>query len=283
MLFHNRWISLSIAVVAVGKFATGCSDSGSRVQFEPSATTRQALTVRAECLASDAGSGDLWKCGEERVVECREQVSPGRVETLHVDVPGCPASGLAVDPGPYGLGTHPIDVFAPSAQNVTCDARAASAACGAPDGSAAICSARLTIVDTMPPRIAPRNQELWPPNHSMHRVTVADCVTVTDACDASVEVRFLWATADETPDARGSGNHQPDLSFVDCHTVDVRSERQGGGDGRVYELGYRAQDKSGNAVDGSCRITVPHDQGQGHSATGLAVMKVEAPAGCARF
>jgi hypothetical protein len=101
-----------------------------------------------------------------------------------------------------------------------------------------------------------------------------------DACGAAVDVRFLWATSDEAPDAHGSGHTEPDVQFIDCHTVDVRAERQGNGDGRVYELGYRAIDPSGNSVDGTCRIAVPHDQGRGNTATGVAIMKVEAPAGC---
>jgi Ca-activated chloride channel family protein len=267
MTFHNRWISLSVAVIVLGSIAGGC-DSAPQPLPESIASARQALTVRAVCLESDASTGGLWTCGEERTVECREHASPGAVETLHVDVPGCPAGDLSVNPGPYGLGTHPIEVFAPATQN------------GA-DAGAAICSARLTIVDTTPPRVVSHDQELWPPNHKMHRVTVADCVTVTDACDAATDIRFLWATADEAPDAHGSGHTEPDVQFIDCHTVDVRAERQGGGDGRVYELGYRARDRSGNSVDGTCRVTVPHDQGQGHMATGVATMKVDAPAGCA--
>ena len=261
---------MTVAVVALGRFAAGCSDSASRAPIEPIASTSQALTVNAVCLESDADSGDLWTCGEERIVECREQASPGSVETLHVDVPACPAAGLTVNSGPYGLGTHQIAVFAPSTQDAD-----------APDAGGPICSARLTIVDTTPPHVVSHDHELWPPNHKMHRITVADCVTATDACGASSDVQFLWASADEAPDAHGSGHKEPDLQFVDCHTIDVRAERQGGGDGRVYELGYRVTDQSGNSVDGTCRIAVPHDQGMGHTATGVAIMKVQAPAGCA--
>jgi hypothetical protein len=280
---------MSVAIVALGRLATSCSNSTPRALLESTASTSQALTVRAVCLEPGPDSGDLWTCGEELTVECREQASPGTVETLHVDVADCPAA-LTVNSGPYGVGTHQIEVFAPSAQHHA-GSQPAATICGAgstlpdatscaPDAGVPICSARLTIVDTTPPHVVSHDQELWPPNHAMHQVTVADCVTVTDACDAIADVQFLWATVDEAPDARGSGNTAPDLAFIDCHTVGVRAERQGGGDGRVYELGYRATDQSGNSVDGTCRVAVPHDQGKGHTATGVAIMRVEAPAGC---
>ena len=40
-------------------------------------------------------------------------------------------------------------------------------------------------------------------------------------------------------------------------TFELRSERQGGGDGRVYRVHYL--DEDGNA--GSCEFLVPHDRG----------------------
>jgi hypothetical protein len=43
--------------------------------------------------------------------------------------------------------------------------------------------------------------------------------------------------------------------------VQLRSERQGGSNGRVYTLGWTAVDDSGNETDGECVVSVPHDQG----------------------
>lgn len=274
MTFHNHRICLGIGGIALGLLASACSDSP---PGRPTASVPQYLTVKAECLAeSDGDSGSAWRCGQERVVECEEHSAPGSVETLSVDVPDCPVDGLAVNPGPYALGSHEIDVFARN--------EASTGEAGSPDGSAdaggPICSARLTIVDTTPPQVQAHDETLWPPNHRMHEVLASDCVTATDACDDAVDVRFLWATSDEAPDALGSGHREPDVEFGDCRTVRVRAERMGGGDGRVYELGFRATDHSGNSTEGTCRVMIPHDQG-GHSpTTGVAAYRVDAPADC---
>lgn len=316
MTFHNRRICVSVGLITLGIIAPSCSDSARRASDSaprsPVASTSQSLTVRAECIG-DPGTdgGNAWKCDEERTIECQERASSDAVETLLVNVPGCPMDGLTVDPGPYGLGTHDIEVFArvalqcpeagqsdggpvapdaavdpppsdgaadPPSWDAASSPPSSDAGCGASDTS--ICKARLIIVDTTPPQVESHELELWPPNHELRQFTVADCVTVDDACDANVDVRFLWASADEMPDARGSGNTSPDVQFTDCRTVGLRAERQGGGDGRVYELGYRATDQSGNSVEGTCRVIVPHDQGGHHSATGVAAYQVSAPADC---
>ena len=123
------------------------------------------------------------------------------------------------------------------------------------------------MVDTLPPdAVALEPAPMWPPNHSMHRVTVDDCVDVTDGCDPDVEVFFLSATSDEPADARGDGHHAPDIRPDGCDAVMLRAERQGGGDGRVYNLRWRAIDDAGHSIDGTCRVTVPHDQ-SGRPAT----------------
>ncbi|MBW1758644.1 MAG: hypothetical protein JRJ80_21115 [Deltaproteobacteria bacterium] len=42
--------------------------------------------------------------------------------------------------------------------------------------------------------------------------------------------------------------------------MELRAERQGGSDGRVYSLEYRAVDDAGEATSGTCTVVVPHDQ-----------------------
>jgi hypothetical protein len=42
--------------------------------------------------------------------------------------------------------------------------------------------------------------------------------------------------------------------------VQVRAERQGPKNGRVYKLGVRVVDGAGNAVQSQCTIIVDHDQ-----------------------
>jgi hypothetical protein len=102
---------------------------------------------------------------------------------------------------------------------------------------------------------------LWPPNHKLHEISVADCATAYDACGEALNGEILWASSDEPVNDIGDGNHAPDIMFgTDCDRVAVRSERQGPRDGRVYKLGVRFVDAAGNQTDTECAIVVDHDQ-----------------------
>lgn len=208
---------------------------------EPSVgLSRGSLT--ATC---DDGSPGNWLCPDEKVVECNDgsgavdvdvlYVPPGTTETLD-----CDAELTVSDAGPFAPGVHTIDVSN-----------------GAGD---AICSAQLTVVDTEAPVVMGKTMFLWPPNHKLHDIAVSDCVDVVDACDGDLRGEFIWGSSDEPINDIGDGNHEPDILFGDCEHVQVRAERQGPKDGRVYKLGVRVVDGAGNATEGECTIIVDHDQ-----------------------
>lgn len=102
--------------------------------------------------------------------------------------------------------------------------------------------------------------ELWPPNHKFHNIAISDCVALPTNCDGSLSAEFIWASSDEPIDDKGDGHHAPDILFGSCQQVQVRSERQGPEDGRVYKLGVRAVDGAGNAAEGECTIVIDHDK-----------------------
>jgi hypothetical protein len=113
---------------------------------------------------------------------------------------------------------------------------------------------------TTPLVLTARQLNIWPPNHKFHSIDVADCVTVTGACDPGLTAEFIWASSDEPVDSRGDGHHAPDILFDGCDHVQVRSERQGPKDGRVYKLGVRTIDSAGRVAEAACTIVVDHDQ-----------------------
>ena len=105
---------------------------------------------------------------------------------------------------------------------------------------------------------------LWPPNHKLHTVTLADCARVRADCSVTTAAlhggRILAVTSDEALDVRGGGDGntaEGDLAIVDPTTVVLRSERQGGGDGRVY----RIELVDANGKLDVCEVHVPHDRG----------------------
>ncbi|MFO0747512.1 MAG: hypothetical protein U1F43_17875 [Myxococcota bacterium] len=217
--------------------AAACADEGPGVTVAP---------LTAVCVEPDAGVTVDWACGEPLVVECRAPATP--VAFIYVDadqVPDgvCGAELLVSDPGPFALGDHGISVRV------------------ATDLSVEVCASTLTVVDTTPPLVTTHAVELWPPNHKLHTVVPADCVDVVDACDPDVVVTFTDAVSDEPVNDVGDGNSDPDIVDLGPDSVSLRAERSGTGDGRVYTLGWRAVDASGNATVGTCDVIVPHDQG----------------------
>ncbi len=84
---------------------------------------------------------------------------------------------------------------------------------------------------------------LWPPDFSYITLSVEDMVVgVMDNCgspNTSAEVRIQKVVSDEAEDAPGTqdGNTLNDILIsADCRSVQLRKERMGGGNGRVYRV-----------------------------------------------
>ena len=103
---------------------------------------------------------------------------------------------------------------------------------------------------------------LWPPNHKLHVYTLADCAKV-DVCpngQAIADGRVTRITVDEDIDVgKGGDGHTThyDARIIDATHFELRSERQGGSDGRVYTVYY----VDANDNEGSCQFIVPHNRG----------------------
>jgi hypothetical protein len=136
------------------------------------------------------------------------------------------------------------------------------------------CVAWVDLVDITPPEIEVELNRyvLWPPNHKMADIVAT--VEATDNCDPDPAVVLVSITSDEPDNDIGDGNTVDDIQGAAFMTEDyefqLRSERQGGGDGRVYTIVYRATDFSGNSADDTVYVRVPHDQsGMAVATTGF--------------
>lgn len=118
---------------------------------------------------------------------------------------------------------------------------------------------QVTCAPDDPPVATANTISLWPPNHSLWTISAADCVTIEDHCDGDLEAQLLWASSDEPINSIGDGNTEGDI-VAGCDAFEVRSERQGPRNGRVYHLGWRVEDSGGNVVEGTCSVVVDHDQ-----------------------
>jgi hypothetical protein len=129
------------------------------------------------------------------------------------------------------------------------------------------CQTTVTLLDGAPPILVPRANPvvLWPPNHKLRTITPAMTLAqVDDLCDDEVgleDVRLVSVRSDEDDDDGGDGHTSGDV-VVGCDgTAQLRAERAGGGNGRVYVLTYRVVDAAGTEATVDCRVVVPHDQG----------------------
>mgnify|MGYP001815201920 FL=1 len=219
--------------------ALACSSSGT--------TGGQSANLEPVCV-DDPSELDGWLCPEPLVVECEDGGADPDLVYFQPEAPegetpqACDELDYELnDEGPFDLGEHEIVISALD------------------DGEAGevLCETTLTVEDSEAPEGNDEVIELWPPNHKFHTITGEDCVS--DLCDEDLEVTFLSATSDEPVNDKGDGNTEPDI-ILECDNVQLRSERQGGSNGRVYTLGWTAVDDSGNSTSGECIVTVPHDQ-----------------------
>lgn len=126
-----------------------------------------------------------------------------------------------------------------------------------PDDNAADAS---VVVSNPPPVISGLSvsaDELWPPNHKMETIILD--YTVTDNCGTPALV--VEVTSNEPVDGDGDGATTPDWIVIDANTVELRAERAGSGDGRVYTISVSASDSGGGATVETIQVTVPPDSG----------------------
>ncbi len=115
---------------------------------------------------------------------------------------------------------------------------------------------------------------LWPP---LHWLAPIDVLGVTDPDGDPVSVTVDAVFQDEPVMGKGSGRTAPDAVGVGGETVQVRVERSGGGDGRVYHIEFTASDGQGESCSGEVTVGVPHDLDHPQPVDGGALFDSTAP------
>jgi cysteine-rich repeat protein len=136
-------------------------------------------------------------------------------------------------------------------------------------GNASSTSRAVNVVDTTAPVVTGRADAitLWPPDHTLRTYRLSDCVTAAaDQCDGALDVnaagRIVSIASDEVEDARGGGDGatRGDMVIVSGSEFQVRAERLGSSNGRVYTVTYRVTDRAGRTSTATCRLATPHDE-----------------------
>ncbi|MEX2402402.1 MAG: PKD domain-containing protein, partial [Rhodothermales bacterium] len=154
----------------------------------------------------------------------------------------------------------------------------------------------VTIEDTIAPSIAISGGplSLWAPNHKYHTISLSGVVSVTDQCSGDLGTGSIASVSSDEPDETagkkngkgkgprggGDGNTVNDIVILDCQTVDLRAERLGGGNGRVYTVNVAAADGVDLTAAASFEVHVPHDQDT-PAVADAPIFTIDAPASCA--
>ncbi|MBI2205441.1 MAG: hypothetical protein HYU41_16445 [Candidatus Rokubacteria bacterium] len=165
-------------------------------------------------------------------------------------------------------GLSGIDTCGPTPQVVSAEgagqARSAMAADRA--GNTASATVAGINIDKTPPSIAglpAPDCALWPPDHKL--VEVAK-VAASDGLSGLANSLGLAVSSNEPVLGVGDGHHAPDwvvtMTSDSSGTIQLRRERSGAGNGRVYTMDASASDRAGNLAAAAAQCKVPHDQGR---------------------
>jgi trimeric autotransporter adhesin len=208
-----------------------------------------AATV-SECVEILVNAPPVAVCEDVTVSAGATCAASASIDGGSFDPEGGAVTCVQSPPGPYGIGDTTVTLT-----------------CTDPHGATATCSATVTVVDDTPPNVVTTGTPitLWPPNHAYHSFSLEDCVVaVSDNCDGALDVTtaatIVRIESDEAEKAPGSGNTCADAVITSATTSDLRAERVGNGDGRVYTVHFETTDGSGNIGSGTCTVQVPRDR-----------------------
>jgi hypothetical protein len=96
----------------------------------------------------------------------------------------------------------------------------------------------------------------WPSNHELIEVSVEG---ITDPEGDQISISITSITQDEDVVGGGSGNSCPD-AILQGTLTQLRAERAGRLNGRVYRIAFTAMDPAGEACFGLVKVCMPHDE-----------------------
>jgi CSLREA domain-containing protein len=158
---------------------------------------------------------------------------------------------VPLPPGTYSVDVYFSGVIPLSSGGVTLEN---------PNYNPATATGTLTLFN-MPPICSLATSDpgiIWPPDKEFWPVKILN-VTDPDGDDSSITIKILSIFQDEPV---GKGKSAPDGRGIDTDTAEVRAERDGNGNGRVYHIEFEATDEQGAVCTGVVRTAiVSHDQG----------------------
>lgn len=239
-------ISVPTGSLSVGSHTVTVTTTGACGSASQSAT----LTVQATTTTTDPADATVCKGATANFSTTAGGTGPfSYAWTLD----GSPFNGnsasISVPTGSLSQGAHTVTVTT-------------TGACGS-----ASQSATLTVANTPPAiTLSTNNINVWPPNHSYHTFNVTDFVaSATSSCDGNITSSVVIASisSDEPEDnpSGADGNTLNDIVIAaNCKSAQLRAERDGNLNGRVYTITFKVTDSVGNTTTATATVSVPPNQ-----------------------
>ncbi|HJT68493.1 MAG TPA: immunoglobulin domain-containing protein [Pyrinomonadaceae bacterium] len=238
-------INVPTGSLSVGSHTVGLTVTGSCGTVTQSAT----LTVQANTATSKPADQTVCQGTDAHFSTTASGTGPFHYAWT---VDGSPFNGdsssITVPTGSLSVGNHSITVTT-------------SGACGT-----ATQSATLTVTSPTPViNLSQTSATMWPPNHQYQTFHVSDFVSsATAGCDSNTNVTssvvIQKVSSDEPEDnpTGGDGNTLNDIVIApDCKSAQLRSERDGNLNGRVYTITFKVTDSFGNSATATVKVYVP--------------------------
>jgi hypothetical protein len=251
---NSASISVPTGALSVGSHTVAVTTTGACGSASQSAT----LTVQAPTGTSDPADQTVCKGATANFSTTASGTGPfSYAWTLD----GSPFNGnspsISVPTGSLSVGNHTVAVTT-------------TGTCGSASQSA-------TLTVSGPPVITLSTTDIsiWPPNHDYRTFNVSDFVaSATSNCDPNVDasdVVIASVSSDEPEDnlLGADGTTLNDIVIAaDCKSVDLRAERDGNLNGRVYTITFKVTDSFGNTTTATATVSVPINQSGGAAVNG---------------
>ena len=243
---------------------------------DPTATDFGRGDLPVTCTPASGGVFELGTAG----IDCRATDPAGNTatESFTVTVQDTTPPGLQVPADIVRHATSPsgaVATYETSASDpvdlsvdIVCDPSSGSTfplgqtvvTCTATDdsGNSTIDTFTVTVGNSAPSCVAtPSTPLIWPPNHQLVPIAING---VTDPDGDGVTIRIDSIFQDEPTNDAGDGNTPVDGFGIGTSLAQIRAERSGRGNGRVYRIGFTATDSIGASCSGAVGVAVPHNQ-----------------------
>ena len=240
----NSSINVPTGSLSPGNHTVGLTVTGSCGTVTQSAT----LTVNAPTTTTDPADQSVCQG-----TDAHFSTTAGGTGPFHYawTLDGSPFNGdsssITVPTGSLSVGNHTVTVTT-------------SGTCGT-----ATQSATLTVTSATPViNLSTTSVTMWPPNHQYQTFNVSDFVSsATAGCDShdvTSSVVIQKVSSDELEDnpTGMDGSTLNDIVIApDCKSVQLRRERDGGLNGRVYTITFKVTDNFGNTGTATVKVNVP--------------------------